>query len=93
MWEACEAFLQGLGEEREGVDQEVFSCWRRGDFCIPAQGKVDGGESYFEVPGRVLGPERGERGEGLREFSRGWLGVWRGVGHSKGGQASTVPAV
>ena len=45
------------------------------------------------VPGRVLGPEGGEGGEGLRESGRGWVCVWGGAGHSKGSQSSAISAV
>ena len=40
----------------QGVHREVFPYWWRGDPCAPAEGKVDGGEAYCQVPGRVLGP-------------------------------------
>jgi len=78
---------------REGVDREVFSYRWRGSLGFPAQGEVNGVQSDSQVPGRVLGPERGERGEGLREPSGGWVGVRRGAGHPKGGQVSPVPTV
>jgi len=78
---------------REGIEREVFSYRWRGSLGFPAQGEVDRRQSNSQVPGRVLGPERGERGEGWREPSGGWVGVWKGAGHSKDGQASSVPAV
>jgi len=45
------------------------------------------------VPGRVLGPEGGEGGEGPWEPGCGGVGVWRGAGDPEGGQASLVSAV
>ena len=60
---------------RDGVDREVLSYRWRGSPGFPVQGEVNGAESYSQVPGRVLGPERGERGEGLREPSGGWVGI------------------
>jgi len=65
--EACEAFLQGQGEVSEGVDQEVLSPGRGGSFCLPVKGEVYRGEAFRKVPGRILGPEGGEGGEGLQE--------------------------
>jgi len=72
----CKAFLQGQGEVCQGVDWEVFPQWRRGDFRPPAKGEVNGGEAFREVPGRILGSEGGEVGEGRGESGRGWVGVW-----------------
>ena len=53
----------------QGVHRKVFPYRWRGDLCAPAEGEGDGGETYSQVPGRVLGPEGGEGGEGL-------MGVW-----------------
>jgi len=76
-----------------GVHREVFPYRWRGDLCVLAEGEVDGGEAYCQVPGRVLGPEGGEGGEGLWESGRGWVGVRGGAGNSESGEASSVLAV
>ena len=60
-------FLYGEGEMCQGVHRKVFPYRWRGDLCAPAEEEVDGGEADFKVPGRVLGPEGGEGGEGLWE--------------------------
>jgi len=51
----------------QGVYGKVRPYRWRGDLCAQAEGEVDGGEAYCQVPGRGLGPEGGEGGEGLRE--------------------------
>ena len=77
----------------QGVYREVFPYRRRGDLCAPVAGEVDGGEANSEVPGRVLGPEGGDGGEGLWESGRGRVGVQGGAGNSESGEASSVSAV
>jgi len=77
----------------QGVNGEMFSRWWGGDPRAPAEGEVDGGEAYCEVPGRVLGSEGGEGGEGQREFGRGWVGVRGGAGNSEGGETPLASAV
>ena len=59
--------MEGQGEVCQGVDGEMLSRWGVGDSRAPAEGEVNGGEAYRMVPGRVLGSEGGERGEGQRE--------------------------
>jgi len=77
----------------EGVDRKVFpQGWGR-DLAAPIEGEVDGGEAFREVPGRVLGPKGGERGERWRESCRRRVRVWGGAGYPKGGQSPSVPAV
>ena len=51
----------------EGVDWELLSQGWGGNFRPPVEGEVNRGEAFRQVPGRVLGPEGGEGGEGLRE--------------------------
>jgi len=51
----------------QGVNGEMFSRWGVGDPRAPAEREVDGREAYRKVPGRVLGSEGGEGGEGRRE--------------------------
>jgi len=41
----------------QGVHRKVFPYRRGGDLRAPAEGEVDGGEAYCEVPGCVLGSE------------------------------------
>jgi len=77
----------------QGVDGEMFPRWGSGDPRAPAEGKVDGGEAYRKVPGRVMGSEGGEGGEGLRESGRGWVGFRGGAGDSEGGETPLVSAV
>ena len=77
----------------QGVYREVFPYRRRGNFCAPAEGEIDGGEAYCQVPGGVLGPEGGEGGKRLWESGRGRIGVRGGAGNSESGEASSVPAV
>jgi len=77
----------------QGVHGEVFSYRRRGDLCAPAEGEVDGGEAYCQVPGGVLGSEGGEGGEGMWESGRGRVGVRGSAGNSESGEASSVSAV
>jgi len=77
----------------KGVHRKVFPYRCRWNLCAPAEGEVDGEEAYCQVPGRVLGPERGKRGEGLWESGRGRVGAWGGAGNSEGGEAPLVSAV
>jgi len=77
----------------QGVYREVFSYRWRGALCAPVEGEVDGGEAYCQVPGRVVGPEGAEGGEGLWESGRGRVGVRGGAGNSESGEASSVSAV
>ena len=77
----------------QGVHREVFPYRWRGDFCAPAEGEVDGGDAYRQLPRRVLGPEGGNGGEGLWESGRGRVGAWGGAGKSEGGEASPVSVV
>jgi len=77
----------------QGVNGEVFPYRWRGDLRAPAEGEVDGGEAYCEVPGRVLGPKGREGGEGLWESGRGQAGVRGGAGHPEGSEAPPVSAV
>jgi len=62
--EVCEACLQGQGEVAQGVNREVFSYRWRGDFRPRIKREVHRGEAFCEVPGRVLGSEGGQGGEG-----------------------------
>ena len=77
----------------QGVNGEVFPYWRRGDPLVPIEGKVNGGEAYRKVPGRVLGPKRGEGRERLWESGRGRVGFWGGTGDSVGGKAPFVSTI
>jgi len=77
--------VKRLGEGCEDVDREVLPQGWGGNFCPPIKGEVDRGEALRKLPGRVLGPDGGQRGEGLRESGRGGVGVWGRAGHSEGG--------
>jgi len=77
----------------QGVNGKVLPYRRRGELRAPAQGEVNGGEAYCEVPGGILGSEGGEGGEGLWESGRGRVGVRGGAGDSEGGKAPLVSAV
>ena len=77
----------------QGVNRKVFPYRWGGDLCAPVEGEVDGGAAYCQVPGRVLGPEGGQGGEGLWESGRGRIGARGGAGNSEGGEASPVSAV
>jgi len=83
--EPCEASLEGQGEVSQGVNGEVVSFWRRGSFRPPVKWEVDRGEAFHAVPGRVLGLEGREGGEGLWDSGCGWVGLRGGAGNSEGG--------
>ena len=63
----CEALLQRQDEVSQGVNWEVFSQRGGGAFPSPVKGEIHRGKALCEVPGRVLGPQGGEGGEGRPE--------------------------
>jgi len=77
----------------QGVNGEMVFRWGVGDPRAPAESEVDGGEAYRNVPGRVLGSEGGEGGEGQRESGRVWVGVGGGACDSEGRETPLVSAV
>ena len=77
----------------QGVDRKGFPYRWWGDPRVPAKGEGSGREAYCKVPGGVLGPKGGERGEGSRESGQGRVRVRGGAGNSEGGKAPLVSAV